>query len=104
MTPEFSYFIPGSLEHTYKHIEVQDGYHVTAKQKGQTQIKMCDDHGDPFIATLHNVLLVPYLCDRLFSIITLMNSRHTCLLHKWFCAVYFGAKEKMHSHYHIVHK
>ena len=55
---------------------------------------MCDDHGDPFIATLHNVLLATYLCDRLFSINTLMNSGHTCLYHKGFCTVYLGAKEK----------
>ena len=50
MTPEVSYFIPGSLEDTYKHIEVTDRHHVIAKQKGQIRIKMCDDHGDPFIA------------------------------------------------------
>ena len=66
MKPEVSYFIPGSLEDTDKHIEVADGHHVTAKQKFQVKIKMCDDHGDPFIATLHNVLLAPDLCDRLF--------------------------------------
>ena len=65
---------------------------------------MCEDNGDPFIATLHNVLLVPDLCDRLFSIVALMNSRHTCLLHKGFCTVYLGAKEKMQLHYHVVHK
>ena len=94
MTPEVSDFIPGSLEDTDKHIEVADGHHVTAKQKGQVRIKMCDDHGDPFIATLHNVLLAPDLCDRLFSIITLMNLGHTCLFPKRFCTVYFGAKEK----------
>ena len=35
MTPEVSDFIPGPLEDTDKHIEVADGYHVTAKQKGQ---------------------------------------------------------------------
>ena len=29
-----------------------------------------------------------------FSIITLMNLGHTCLLHKGFCTVYFGAKDK----------
>ena len=55
---------------------------------------MCDDHGDTFIATLHNVLLAPELCDRLFSIISLMNSGHTCLFHKGFFTVYFGVKEK----------
>ena len=54
---------------------------------------MCDDNGYPFIATLHNVLLAPDLCDRLFSIITLMNSGHNCIFHKGFFTVYFGAKE-----------
>ena len=55
---------------------------------------MCDDIGDPFITTLHNVLLAPDLCDRLFAIITLMNLRHSCLFHKGFCTVYFEAEEK----------
>ena len=54
---------------------------------------MCDDNGDTFIATLHNVLLVPDLCYGLFSIIALINSGHTFLFHKGFCTVYFGAKE-----------
>ena len=54
---------------------------------------MFDDNGETFIATLYNVLLDPDLCDRLFSIITLMNAGHTCLFHKGFCTVYFGVKE-----------
>ena len=54
---------------------------------------MFDDNGETFIATLYNVLLAPDLCDRLFSIITLMNAGHTCLFHKGFCTFYFGAKE-----------
>ena len=49
MTPEVSYFIPGSLEDTDKYIEVSDGHHVTAK-KGQVQIQMCDNNGKTFIA------------------------------------------------------
>ena len=35
MTPEVSDFIPGSFEDTGKYIEVADGHHVMAKQKGQ---------------------------------------------------------------------
>ena len=35
ITPEVSDLIPGSLEDTDKYIEVADGNHVTAKQKGQ---------------------------------------------------------------------
>ena len=66
MTPEVSDFIPGSLEDTDKHIEVAYGNHVTAKQKGQVQIQMCDDNGKNSIATLYNVLLAPDLCDGLF--------------------------------------
>ena len=34
MTPEVTDFIPVSLEDTDKFIEVADGHHVTAKQKG----------------------------------------------------------------------
>ena len=87
MTPDVSDFIPGSLEDTDKHIEVADGHHVTAKQKGQVRIKMCNDHVDPFVTTLHNVILAPDLCDGLFFIIKLTNSGRTCLLHKGFCTV-----------------
>ena len=77
-----------------KHIEVADRHHGMSKQKGQVQIKMCDDNRDNFIAALHNVILAPDLCDRLFSIITLINLGRTCLFHKVFCTVYLGAKEK----------
>ena len=54
---------------------------------------MCDDNGKKFVAILYSVLLAPYLCDRLFLIITLMNAVYTCLFHKGFCTVYFRAKE-----------
>ena len=69
MTPQVLYFIPGSLEDTDKCIEVADGNYVTAKPKGEIQIIMCIDNGDPFVATLHNVLFAPDICDRLFLII-----------------------------------
>ena len=82
MTPEVSDFIPGSLEDTDKYIEVADRHHVMAKQKVQVQIKMCNNNRKTFIATLYNVLLAPDLCNKLFSIVTLMNSGHTCLFHK----------------------
>ena len=102
MIPQVLYCIPVSLEYTEKHIEVTDGHHVTAGGKGQVRIKMGDNNGNILIVTLYNVLLAPYLCDRLFSIITLMNLGHTCLFHKGFFKVYFGNKEKIHLLYHIV--
>ena len=82
MMPEVSVFIPGSLEEMYKYTEVADRHHVPVKQKGQAQIKMCDNDGYTFIATLHNVFLAPDLCDRLLSIVTLINLGHTCLFQK----------------------
>ena len=54
---------------------------------------MCGDNGNPFIVTLHNVLLEPELCDGLFSTITLMNLGHTYLFHKVFCMVYLEDKK-----------
>ena len=87
MTPHVSYFIPGSLEDMDKYIEVTDGHHITAKQKWQAGIKICDVNRDIFIATFKNVLLAPDLCDKIFSMIFLLNPRHTCLFHKWLCKV-----------------
>ena len=55
---------------------------------------MCYDNGKPFIETLHNVLLAPDLCDRLYLIIKLMSSGHTCIFHKGFCTVYFGSDKR----------
>ena len=55
---------------------------------------MCDDNRKTFIAILYNVFLELDLCDRLFSIIKLMNSGHTCLFHKGFFTVYFGADKR----------
>ena len=59
MTPKVTDFIPGSLEDTDKFIEVADGHHVTAKQKGSVSIKMCDNNGKTFAANLYKVLLAP---------------------------------------------
>ena len=88
MTPQVSVFIPVALEETDKYIEVAGGYNAALKQKGQAQIKMCNDNGDNFITTLHKVLLAPDKCNRVFSIIMLINSVHTCLFHRFSCMVY----------------
>ena len=54
---------------------------------------MYNDNGDPFIVTLHNIVLAPDLCEELFYIIKLINLGNTCLFQKGFCTVHFGAKE-----------
>ena len=66
MTPQVSDFIPGLLEYTDKYSEVEDGNYVTANKIGQSQVKMCNDNGNHFGATLRNILLAPDICDRLF--------------------------------------
>ena len=77
ITPKISDFIPGLLVERDKYIEVSDGYFVTANQTGEVQIKIHENNGKPFIATSYNLLLAPDLCNRLFSIIMLMNLVHT---------------------------
>ena len=56
MTPEISDFIPISLVETDKYIEFADGHFITAGKTGVVQIKMRDNNGKHFIATLYNVL------------------------------------------------
>ena len=87
MTPQVLEFIPVSLGDIGIYIEVSAGHHVTKKPKGEVKIKMCDDNKETFIATLHNVLSAPNICNRLFSVITLMNLVHNCLFQKRFFVV-----------------
>ena len=94
MTPKFSNFVPLLLIETDKYIEVADGNYVTEKQTGQVQISIHDDNGQLLISTLYNFLSDSDLCDRLFSIIVLMNLGHTCLFHKVFCTFFFGDNEQ----------
>ena len=56
-----------------KYIEVSDVHFFTAKQTGEVQVEIYDKNVKPFIGTLYNVLFAPHLCNRLFSIITLMS-------------------------------
>ena len=64
---------------------------------------MCDDNGKPLIDTIYNILLAPDSCVQIFSIITLMNLKHTCHFHKGFCMIFFGCNSQNRRHYRIVH-
>ena len=75
-------------------MKVSDGNHVTSNQKVKVKIKMCDDNRDTFIATLHNLILAPDICDRSFLIMTLISLGHNYLFQKGFLMVYLGEKEK----------
>ena len=84
MTPQDLDFIQVLLEDKYINSKAANGIHVKTKQKGQIRKRMCNDNRDTFIATLHNVLVAPDLCSRLFSIIMIINSEHHYLFHKGF--------------------
>ena len=62
---------------------------------------MRDNVGKPFIATFYNVLLVPDFCGRLFSIVTLMNLRHTCLFNTGFFTIFFS--DNKHNAVKLLH-
>ena len=70
---------------TVKYIEVADGNFVTEKTTGEFQINMRDDNKKTFIAMLYSVIFAPDSRHRLFSIVTLMNSVHTCFLQTFVC-------------------
>ena len=55
---------------------------------------MGNDNENNFIATLHNILLAPDLCNRLYNMIQLMNLGEKKLFHKEFFTVYFVDKER----------
>ena len=57
MSPLVMYFIPSLLEDADKYIEVTNGNYARANQKGKFQIRVRENNGDTFIATLNNVLL-----------------------------------------------
>ena len=67
---------------------------ILSQKKGEVCIKICDDEGKPFTATLYNVLLAPYLCDGLFYIITLMNLGQNYLFHGGYCTVLFSDNQQ----------
>ena len=66
---------------------------VMLKKKCQVRIQMWENNGKTFIATLYNVLLALDLCNRLFSIIALMNAGHNYIFHTGFSTLYLGAEK-----------
>ena len=69
MAPDISDFIPVSMLERYKYIEATDGHLVTAKKTGEAQIKMYDDNGKPFIATLYTILFLQNFAIDYFTIL-----------------------------------
>ena len=55
---------------------------------------MCNNNGDTFYRNIVQRTFDIDLCNRLFSMIMLMNLGHTCLFNKGFCTGYFFDKDK----------
>ena len=64
---------------------------------------MCDNHGDDFIAALHNIILASDLCEGLFSIILLINLVRTSLFQKGFVRCTLDKRRKTRLLYHLLH-
>ena len=60
---------------------------------GKVNIQMHNDDGELFTAVLRNVLYVPALAERLFSIESLMEAGHECYFRKGTCTMVFQIEQ-----------
>jgi hypothetical protein len=63
-------------------VEVADGHIIKCTKVGKIKISMIDDDGIPMEAILHNVMYVPGLSRRLFSITTFAEHGHKAIVVK----------------------
>ena len=82
MTPYRTDFIPDSIQQIRKVVEVADGYNVPANHSGTVIIKTKNDAGKNITLRLLDVLHVPNLERRLFSLLSLIDQNHDVKLSK----------------------
>jgi transposase InsO family protein len=73
-------------------IEVVDGHVIKCSVTGKIQLNMLDDHGKCLDAVLHDVMYVPGLSRRLFSITRFAKHGHFATIKKDSTTLYFGPK------------
>ena len=78
-------------------------FHHSKTNRGSTN-KRRDNTSKRFIAMSYSILLAPELCNRLFSIIRLLNLGHTCLFQKWFAQTYLVITNITRQHYCITRR
>ena len=76
MTPFKSDFEPNSLFHDVKTVEVADGTSVPANLSGTIKLTVFTEIHDTVYLTLTDVLYVPQLSRRLFSLMSLIEQGH----------------------------
>ena len=82
MTPFRSDFLPNSESTIDRVVEVADGFTVPAKISGTILLHVLNDNGENIHLKLENVLHVPDLARRLFSLMSLIEQDHHVMLSK----------------------
>ena len=70
----------GSEKPETKSVEVADGFTVSAPSSGTVIIDVLTDQNDDIKIRIHNVLYVPGLAQRLFSLMSLIKEGHDVTL------------------------
>ena len=83
-------FVDGTLHSCDKIVEVADGFEVPCTQLGTIMLDMRDDNGIPFEVHIQEVLYVPGLTRRLFSVPSLCEQEYAILFIKNELTIYFG--------------
>jgi hypothetical protein len=71
-------------------VEVADGHVIQCSVTGNIRLSMTDDNGDPLNAVLHDVMYVPGLSRRLFSITRFARHGHYATIRSGSTTLYFG--------------
>jgi hypothetical protein len=71
-------------------IEVADGHVIPCSITGKIRLDMTDDNGEPLNAVLHDVMYVPGLSRRLFSITRFAKHGHYATIRHGSTTLYFG--------------
>jgi len=73
-------------------VEVADGHIIKCTTTGNTRISMQDDNGNPFNATLSEVMDIPGLSRHLFSITQFAQHGHRALVQEHGTTLWFGPR------------
>jgi len=74
-------------------VEVADGHVIKCSITGKIRLNMLDDNGNTLNAVLHDVMYVPGLSRRLFSITRFARHGHYATIRSGSTTLYFGAQQ-----------
>jgi len=74
-------------------VEVADGHVIQCSITGKIRLNMTDDNGEPLNAVLHDVMYVPGLSRRLFSITRFARHGHYATIRSGSTTLYFGEQQ-----------